>query len=189
MSIEKRREYLRNLIKKEGIYNVSELIGMKVHEVASVSQLQFDYTLANDIIMSLVDDNKVNKNYEGFQISIDSMSGAFDWTRKKTTDFYGPKLKETIGLLATPFWENQNNIPIDISYYEVKTLNGLTLYQEYPDIFDSIEPDKSWYNSVDDLINWFNESYLPSVYRVVVKHLPRVRERAKHEIKREFDRL
>ena len=189
MSIEKRREYLRNLIKKEGIYNVSELTGMKVHEVASVSQLQFDYKLASEIIYSLVDDDKVKKNYEGFEISIDMMSGTFDWTRKKTTDFYGPKLKETIGLLATPFWENQNNVPIDITYYEVKTLNGLTFYEEHPDIFDSIEPAKGWYRSVDDLINWFNESYLPSVYQVLVKHLPRIRERAKHEIERKFDRL
>jgi len=182
MSIDKRREQLRDLIKKEGLYEVSETLGMKVHDLAHTSKLEFDYQIAGEILWSLIYNNKLPKNYEGFEISVDEMAGTIYWHCNRSTEWYGPRLKENMVIYATPFWEGNPNIPLDIIYYQVKTLNDIEILEENPDIFKSIKSPKSWFNSVEELIVWYKEFYLVTVHSKIIENLNEIRKRSKPEI-------
>jgi len=182
MSTDRRREELRNLIKRLGIYNVSELTGMKIYELAIVSKLSFDYKTANEILWSLIYNDKLPKNYQGFEISLDEFGGAYYWNYEKTTRYYGPPLKEKIYALATPFWDANPYIPIDIEYYEVYTLNGIKIIEKNPQIFSMIQPIKEWFNSVEELIIWYKEFYLEKVYTEIMEGVNVIRKDSKSKI-------
>jgi len=188
MSIDKRREQLRNLIKKDGLYEVSETLGMKVHDLAHISKLQFDYHIAGEILWSLLYNNKLPKNYEGFEIQLDTMAGTYCWHRNRSTEWYGPRLKENVVIYATPFWDGNSSIPLEVNYYQVKTLNDIELLEQSLDIHTSIKSPKSWFNSVEELIVWYKEFYLVTVHSKIIENINLVRKRSKPEIIRRFDK-
>ena len=80
------------------------------------------------------------------------------------------------------------SLNLEITYYQVKTLNDIQLLEESPDIFTSIKSPKSWFNSVEELIVWYKEFYLVTVHSKIIENLNVIRKRSKPEIIRGFDK-
>ena len=87
--------------------------------------------------------------------------------------------------MATPFWDGSKFTPIEISWF--------TLLNDDMNIIYELEGDGSFYkafehqsnfDSVEELLNWYEETYLPGVYDIIMNTLlPKVYKVIDYEMK------
>jgi hypothetical protein len=81
--------------------------------------------------------------------------------------------------MATPFWDSESYTPVETEWYSLTDESKNKLIGEIEgggDYFDPIA-DKVFFDSVEELYNWYNEIYLPRVYNIIMnKFLPLLRQ-------------
>ena len=168
---EKKRQLLLNLIETHGIYVASKIAGINPVELIHISEITIDAGLANTVLIELIS-GKLPKQYKEFGISIDNMSGTVDWDGV----FESNGVTEKVFAYATPFWEEQSGIPVEIRYYEEITDNNKIELLCDGDVFKFLET-REEFDGIEDVLTWYKHFYLPKVYRVIVEEqLPIVRK-------------
>jgi hypothetical protein len=79
---------------------------------------------------------------------------------------------ETIWIMATPFWDGESYTPVETDWYSLVDGSKNTLIAEIEgggDYFETIS-DKVFFDSVEELHNWYNEYYLPRVYKIIMNN-------------------
>lgn len=75
--------------------------------------------------------------------------------------------------MCTPFWDGEKYIPIDMTEYTYRNIDYDLFDTKIENIkLDKLEP----FNSVSELVNWFNNTYLNEVYDVLLRYLQVYRE-------------
>jgi hypothetical protein len=169
---EKRRQLLLNLIEAHGIYDASKIAGINPVELIHISEITIDLSLANTVLTELISEGKLPKQYKEFGISSANMSGTFDWDGVFESD----GVKEKVFAYATPFWEGESGIPVEIHYYEEITDNNKIELSCDGDVFNFLKT-REVFDGIEDVLTWYKHFYLPKVYRVIVEEqLPIVRK-------------
>jgi hypothetical protein len=168
---EKKRKLLLNLIETHGIYDASKIAGITPVELIHISEITIDAGLANIVLIELIS-GKLPKQYKEFGISIDNMSGTVDWDGVFESD----GVTEKVFAYATPFWEGESGIPVEIHYYEEITDNNKIELSCDGDVFKFLKT-REEFDGIEDVLTWYKHFYLPKVYRVIVEEqLPIVRK-------------
>ena len=168
---EKKRQLLLNLIETHGIYVASKIAGINPVELIHISEITIDAGLANTVLIELIS-VKLPKQYKEFGISIDNMSGTVDWDGV----FESNGVTEKVFAYATPFWEEQSGIPVEIRYYEEITDNNKIELSCDGNVFKFLKT-REEFDGIEDVLTWYKHFYLPKVYRVIVEEqLPIVRK-------------
>jgi len=171
---DKRRQLLLNLIEVHGIYDASKIAGINPVELIHISEITIDAWLANTVLTELISEGNLPKQYKEFALSIDRMSGTVDWDGVFESD----GVKEKVFAYATPFWEGESGIPVEINYYEEITNDGKIELSCDGDVFNLLKT-REVFDGIEDVLTWYKHFYLPKVYRVIVEEqLPIIRKLA-----------
>ena len=74
--------------------------------------------------------------------------------------------------MCTPFWDGEKYIPIDMTEYTYRKNDSVYDLDNTTIQLDKLEP----FNSVSELVHWFNTTYLNEVYDVLLGYLQVYRE-------------
>ena len=169
---------LNKLIEKNGVYEASKMVGLKISELVRKTEYPINAEIADAILYELVPKHKEMRHYKDMKLDYDNFSGALyieydgGWDGKH----------ESVSAIATPFWNGEPSIPVDTNYYVLMTDSRGVIVEDDTERFTEIKT-RAEFDSVEDLLTWYKHFYLPKVYNVIVNdHLPKIREKLKSEI-------
>jgi hypothetical protein len=174
------KEYLN----KFGLSKTSEIMGISIKRLIEIAKIPIDSNIANQILVEMMNRGELKNRYKEFEIH-SSSNGVFYWEAMTNTGHFHDDMVENITVAATPFWDGVKYTPVEIDWF--------TLLNEYGDIIYEISPEAGFYRelkhqtnfeSVDELLNWYEEFYLPEVYNMVMNTLlPKMHKLVDYEIK------
>ena len=179
---------VENLVKQYlsefGLTKTSEMMGISLSEVVEIAKIPIDSDIANQILVEMMNKGKLKNKYKEFEIH-SSSNNVFFWETMTNTGHFHDDVVENITVAATPFWDGVKYTPVELDWF--------TLFNEYGDIIYEISPEGGFYRelkhqtnfeSVDELLNWYEEFYLPEVYNMVMNTLlPKMHKLVDYEIK------
>lgn len=116
----------------------------KISEMEKVKDLNHKMDIAGEII-------RKTRNYKGWSIYQDNFDGVVYWTMGGYTG------------MATPYWSEDNSIPVDISWGE----------DYYEHIVDIELPD---FEYVVEVVDWFKNEYFEEVYQDLTYYIELIEE-------------
>jgi len=174
----KRKEQIENLIDKLGLWKTKEALGISLTKLVKLVGLMIHPNLACEMIIEGINNETLPTKYKEFEITTNS-DGVVYWEGKFYGDHFLPNIVETIWIMATPFWDSESYTPVESDSYSLVDGSKNKLIDEIEaggDYFETIN-DKVFFDSVEELHNWYNEFYLPSVYRMIMDNfLPSLRQ-------------
>jgi len=174
----KGKENIENLIDKLGLWRTKEALGISLAKLVKLVGLKIHPNLAGEIIVDGINNKTLPTKYKEFEISVNSEDVVY-WEGKFYGDHFLPNIVETIWIMATPFWDSESYTPVESDWYSLVDGSKNKLIDEIEaggDYFETIT-DKVFFDNVNDLYDWYNEFYLPSVYRIIMDNfLPGLRQ-------------
>jgi hypothetical protein len=176
----KGKDKILKLIDELGLWKTREALGISLTKLVKMvgMRIESNIGLANEIIIENINNGNLPTEYKEFKISTSS-DGVVYWEGKFYGEHFLPNMVETIWVMATPFWDGMTWTPVETDWYSLVDRGDNTLIAEiegggdYYEQLDEVEG----FNNVDDLFSWYNEVYLPSVYRIIMdKFLPSLRQ-------------
>lgn len=176
----KKQEVLLKIVERLGISQAVKSTGLSIYEIYKEldGHLEFTSGVCVELLEDMFNSTSLLKQTDE-NISLEW--GVF--TDGICTWFYNNKRTgEKLTILATPFWEGNSNVPVEIEDYVVDKFDPNTrewniIYQEYADFHDTLEyedvPEK--FERLSHLINWFNEAYFEDVKEVIYDGLTYLR--------------
>ena len=176
---------VKNYVDKYGLRKTSEMMGLSLSKIIQIAKVPIDSEVAFEILREKFIQKELKDTYKKFIISLDRMDGIFYWETTTRTDRYPEDRVQQITVMATPFWDGSKFTPIEISWF--------TLLNDEMNIIYELEGDGSFYkafthqsnfDSVEELLNWYEETYLPGVYYIIMNTLlPKVYKVIDYEMK------
>lgn len=177
------KQRLIDVIEKNGVNGASKLLGISIADLILKSGIDFNHEVAYQILNELGRDGKLPRSYGIFDIDYNGWEGIVAWTKNSNTDYFGgsTKLNEILNVFATPFWDGENYIPVESSWY--------TLFDGKEKIFDEeltgeyfIElKSRTHFDGLEDLLTWYKHFYLPKVNETIIEDiLPQIRQKFKN---------
>jgi hypothetical protein len=171
------REFIRNRIDMHGLYKTSKMLGYSEIDLIRLAGIKIDHKLAGQLLKKSLLNGKITSEYKEFDIST-NYDGVFYWEGKINTGHFLPGMTEAVSVMATPFWDGSDYTPIEISWFSLYNEDMEMVIEEegMGDYYTELKS-KTYFDSVEELFEWYNEIYLPSVYDVVInKLLPKVHQ-------------
>ena len=176
---------VKNYVDKYGLPKTSEMMGLSLSKIIQIAKVPIDSEVAFEILREKFIQKELKDTYKNFIISLDRMDGIFYWETTTRTDRYPEDRVQQITVMATPFWDGSKFTPIEISWF--------TLLNDEMNIIYELEGDGSFYkafkhqsnfDSVEELLNWYEETYQPGVYDIIMNTLlPKVYKLIDYEMK------
>ena len=163
---------VKNYVDKYGLSKTSEMMGLSLSKIIEIAKVPIDSEVAFEILREKFIQKELKDTYKKFIISLDRMDGIFYWETTTRTDRYPEDRVQQITVMATPFWDGSKFTPIEISWF--------TLLNDDMNIIYELEGDGSFYkafthqsnfDSIEELLNWYEETYLPGVYDIIMNTL------------------
>jgi len=168
-------EVLAKLVNKSGVQKTLDITGYGILELfmALEDKVKIDSEVALDLLFELRGNTNLLHDRIGHaKLRFDTYEQLIYW---RLTPPY-----ENMEAMGTPFWGGETIIPIDTTEYNYldKNNKSQTIYDEYNHTIelDDLEP----FNSVSELVNWFNNSYLNEVYEILLGYLEEYRREYKY---------
>lgn len=171
------RKFIRNRIDMYGLYKTSKMLGYSEIDLIRLAGIKIDHKLAGQLLKKSLLNGKITSEYKEFDIST-NYDGVFYWEGKINTRHFLPGMTEAVSVMATPFWDGSDYTPIEISWFSLYNEDMEMVIEEegMGDYYTELKS-KTYFDSVEELFEWYNEIYLPSVYDVVInKLLPKVHQ-------------
>ena len=164
-------EVLAKLVNKSGVEKTLDITGYNILELfmALDDKVKIDSETAYQLLFELKKNTNLLHDKIGYaKLRFSEMDGIVHW-RLILPD-------EIMEAMCTPFWDGGKNIPIEtIEYTYTKKNNNMdSIYggDNTTIKLDKLEP----FNSVSELVHWFNTTYLNEVYDVLLGYLQVYRE-------------
>jgi len=176
----KGRDRILKLIDELGLWKTKEALGISLTKLVKMvgMRIESNIGLAGEIIIESINNGNLPTEYKEFKISTSS-DGVVYWEGKFYGEHFLPNMVETVWVMASPFWDGMTWTPVETDWYSLVDTSNDTLIAEiegggdYYEQLDEVEG----FSNVDDLFSWYNEVYLPSVYRIIMdKFLPSLRQ-------------
>ena len=170
---------MKNTIEKYGFLNTVKMIGIDKLKLAKLTELPVKgdtFQASNEIVVGdlLGDIVKESPNYKTCELDFDRFSKSVRWDCKlKDEDNY-----YNISVYATPYWVSDKITPVELIYAEVTPINSPEDKNEYDGLSYYNQFDcPSSYNNVNELIDWFENTYKPQTYSEIVDLVKRFKSR------------
>jgi hypothetical protein len=177
---EKHIEKIITLTEKVGYRKTAKLLGVTLVNLFRLTgqPIDTDTGVANEILIEGIKNEKLPTKYKEFEISV-STDDVVYWEGKLYTDQFLPNMKETIWVMATPFWDGMTWTPVETDWYSLVNEDNDTLISEIEgggDYYEQLEK-VDLFSDVDDLFSWYKKVYLPSVYEIIMDNfLPKLQD-------------
>ena len=171
----KQENILRKYINEFGIYDTYKMMGISFTKLVKISNIPIKGMIANDVLMENLENGNLTDTYKGFKIQ-SNLDGVVYWDGEFKTREFLNDYTEVITAVATPFWDGLDYTPVEIDWFTlldksrptqkqivVETEGGGNYYKELQD--------KTRFNSVEELLSWYDEVYLPGVYDIIMNEL------------------
>jgi len=172
------KDKILKLIDEVGLWDTKRILGVSLTQLIKFAGLKIHHGLANEVIIDNISNGNLPTEYKEFKISR-NFDGVVYWQGKFYGQHFLPNVVETIWVMATPFWDGMKTTPVETDWYSLVDTSNDTLIDEIQgggDYFKELKGVDS-FDNVDELINWYNEVYLPSVYELIMTHfLPSIRQ-------------
>jgi hypothetical protein len=169
---------LVKLIDELGIEQASKITAISITKLVQLSDVKINNVIANKILVENLNKGKLKDTYKQFKIE-SSINDVFYWQGELQTGHYIDKYTESITAMATPFWDGEDYTPVEIEWFtlldrskpnEVKMVVETEGYGSFYQTFK----DKTSFDSVEELFNWYEKVYLPGVHNIIMHLLPEV---------------
>jgi hypothetical protein len=164
-------------IEKYGLYKTSEIMGLSMTDLIEMTDIPINSEIANELLIENIGKGKIKTKYKEFRIG-PSMDGVVYWEAKTNTGHFLPGMREEISAMATPFWDGGHFTPVEINWITLYNEDGEIIYDEGAagDYFKEIIG-KSDFKSIEELFQWYEKFYLPTVYDIIMNNLlPKVHQ-------------
>lgn len=173
------KKRLRQLIDTYGLIETSELIGLSLLKLSQISEYPLsdvDYGVISELIFELYRTGLLKKNYKDYYIGIElDMSGEYIyWETGRFFEKDGDTYREDISVYATPFWDGEDQIPIDLLNYKLVWDDDMA---DYPGHSQSIIKVDTKFRDIEHLIDWFHFWYLPNVHDRIEEMVKEIRDK------------
>lgn len=172
---------LRNYINKYGIYDTYKMLGISLTKLVKISGIPINGIIANDVLMENLENGNLTDTYKGFKIQ-SNLDGVVYWDGEIKTGEFLPNYTELITAMATPFWDGVDYTPVEIDWFTLedrsrKIGEQVVVETEGSGNYYKELQDKTRFNSVEELLSWYDEVYLPGVYDIIMNELlPKVQQ-------------
>jgi hypothetical protein len=173
-----KKELLRSKIDEFGLEQVGKILHMSTSQLVKYSDYPVDnpeiiFEIMLDVFLDI--DNKPGGyiHYKEFSINYDKFDGLLTWNNGLYVENNGGGV--SFEFYATPFYNAEPKVPINLSNVWVDNIDG----DEAMDITDEIENFDEYYDffkvdykqldSVDKVVEWFYNVYLPKTYQCITK--------------------
>jgi hypothetical protein len=163
---------LSKMVNEYGVYKAMEMTGLNVIQLFDRlgNNIIIDSEMANELLRMLWRQNLLPKKVNNFKLYYETFDGVLYWNLETDT--------EEAQAMCTPFWDGNKLIPIDFEYYTFKKDGQSDEYN--PQWYKGI-PYEDNFDSIQDLIDWFKEWYIPVVYFQLNKFLKKARKEYKND--------
>ena len=154
-----------------GLSKTSQMMGVSRSKVLELAKAPIDSLYAYEILYEKMSRNELKNIYEGFEIRT-SLDGVFYWQAQTRTGRFLPDMLELISVAATPFWDGSDYTPVEIDWFTLfdSDMNIIIETEGGGDYFQQLKH-QTHFKNVKELLNWYEEFYLPEVYNLVMNTL------------------
>jgi hypothetical protein len=178
------KETITDLVKEFGLNKTSDMVGLPISKIVEIIKIPINSDTANYILNEMMKKGELKNKYREFEIHSD-FNNVFYWEAMTKTGHFHDDMVEQITVAATPFWDGVKYTPVELDWF--------TLFNEIGDIVYEAQGEGGFYKqlnheshfeSVGDLLNWYEEFYLPEVYNIIMNTLlPKMHKLVDYEIK------
>ena len=159
---------LRNIFTEYGLEKTLLMTGLNVFQLFDrIGEVNINTNDSYEILYHLFNNTKFKdallKKIDNFTLDWDSLEGIMRWTYKK-----GDEIMES---MCTPYWDGEAGTPVFTEYYTYNK-NGNTTWKEKEDYIQA----PLQFDSLEELIDWFNSDYILKVHKRLMSHLKSYRE-------------
>jgi hypothetical protein len=165
------KEILIKTINKNGLYDTAKILGLTITKLVELSNIKITPEIANEILYENMRFKNLKDTYKEFTIST-NMDGVFYWEAKTRTGRFLPDMIELISVAATPFWDGSDYTPVEIDWFTLfdSDMNVIVETEGGGDYYQQLNH-RTHFKNVEELLNWYEEFYLPEVYNLVMNEL------------------
>lgn len=161
-------QVLRNLFSEYGLDKTLNMTGLNIIQLFDrMGKVNIDADKSYEILFHIFRNDQFKdvllKKINNFTLDWDSMEGILRWTFKRGI--------ETMESMCTPYWDGQPGTPVFTEYYTYGK-DGDTTWKEKEDYIKA----PLQFDSLEELINWFNSDYILKVHKRLMSHLKLYRE-------------
>jgi hypothetical protein len=162
---------INRYVDKYGIYKAPEIIGISLTEMVKLSNHTIDSKLAYHLIYENFINEKLKRKYKEFKLSME-YGDLVSWFGQVEYGHFGPDKVEQFSAYATPFFEEGETTPIEISWYDLLDQDdGSVISIENEGKYYYELKHKTEFESIDELFDWYDNFYLPRTYDVLITDL------------------
>jgi len=166
-----KKETLRKKIDEFGLEQVAKILHMSIIKLVKYSDYPVDnIEIIYDLLMDFVNNRPGSYfSYEEFSIHYDKYEGLLIWNNGGYVENNGGGV--SFEFYATPFYNREPMVPITLSSVWIDNIDSGQSMEISDEIdrhaeeyYDSYRIDYKQLDSVDKLIEWFHNIYLPRTY-------------------------
>lgn len=178
---DKQERLLRKYIEQHGIYNTYKMWGISFTKLVQIANIPINGMIANDVLMENLENGNLTDTYKGFNIQ-STLDGVVYWDGELKTGEFLPNYTEVITAMATPFWDGVDYTPVEIDWFTLmdrsREIGEQIVFEiEGGGNYYKALKDKTRFDSVEELLSWYDEVYLPGVYDIIMNELlPKVQQ-------------
>jgi hypothetical protein len=136
-------------------YGLSKTLDMTGLSIFSLFDKLDGYIINSDLSYELL--LHIFKDYDILTKKVGPFELYYDYDGVLNWDYNNKEKNELFTALCTPYWDGNSFTPIDANYYSI---DGVSLEDNYEFIFNC--PD--YFRSLDELIDWYQNEYIPRVF-------------------------
>lgn len=167
------------MYKKYGLEELCYRMRKKPYEIYKMlpdEKIHGAYNLY-DVITDLFNNYQLPKTYKDYELNMESMTGTIYWRYKKKYKNFkigSGSYVEEIFVYATPYWEDEYLIPIELAIYRLNYSDGQQKndisYEDgsYLQVDYQIKLDDEG-KTLEELKEWYVDFYLPKVEEWITK--------------------
>lgn len=163
-------------INQVGLRDAAKMMGISITKIVELSNIPIDSKTANVLLEENLNNGKLKNKYKEFRIE-SNYDGVVYWEGELETGYFIDNYKELVTVMATPFWDGVDYTPVEIDWFTlldksrpaglqtiIDTEGHGSFYQELRD--------KTSFDSLEELFDWYHKVYLPRVYNIIMHLLP-----------------
>ena len=180
-SEDKFQNLVSEIIDEVGIYEAKKYFGITMTQLVKLSKIEINSTIANELLIENLEKGKLKDTYKEFNIQ-STLDGVVYWDGELKTGEFLPNYTEVITAMATPFWDGVDYTPVEIDWITLEDRSRKIGKQVVVEIsgegdYFKVLQDKTRFNNVEELLNWYDEVYLHGVYFIIMNELlPKVQQ-------------
>lgn len=161
---------LRNIFTENGLEKTLYITGLNIFQLFDkMEPVTITTDMSHDLLYHIFSNYKkeLTKKIGHYKLEF-NFDGVLEWI------YENKDTKEYMYSLCTPYWDGDSRTPIDCEYY---TNNNFQIDKESDDEYFTSFKGPEEFNSLYDLMYWYENEYIPTVYNTLNDFLTKFRNK------------